>query len=82
MFANFAYIVDSTKCPTEIFHSCIYPSSRAVLTNKRNFFNGLQFEVEQASRGLSAIAEVLVCLRIYYLLFIYSFNSSSTVTMT
>ena len=26
------------KCPTEIFHSCIYPSSRAVLTDKRNFF--------------------------------------------
>jgi len=26
------------KCPTEIFHSCIYPSSRAVLTNKRNFY--------------------------------------------
>jgi len=23
MFANFAYIVDSTKCLTEIFHSCI-----------------------------------------------------------
>jgi len=39
MFANFAYIVDSTqRCPTEIFHSCIYPSSRAVLTNKRNFY--------------------------------------------
>jgi len=38
MFANFAYIVDSTKCPTEIFHSCIYPSSRAVLSNKRNFY--------------------------------------------
>jgi len=60
MFANFAYIVDSIKCPTDIFYSCIYPSSRAVLTNKRNFFTGLLFEVEQASRGLSAIAELLV----------------------
>jgi len=29
-------------------------------TNKRNFFTGLRFEVEQASRGLSAIAELLV----------------------
>ena len=43
-----------------IFHSCIYPSSRAILTNKRNFFTGLRFEVEQASRGLSAIVELLV----------------------
>ena len=47
------------KCPTEIFHSCIYLSSRAVLSNKRNFI-GLRFEVEQASRDLSAIAELLV----------------------
>jgi len=29
-------------------------------TNKRSFFTSLQFEVEQASRGLSAIAELLV----------------------
>ena len=41
-------------------YSCIYPSSRAVLTNKRNFFTGLRFEVEQASRGLSATADLLV----------------------
>ena len=34
---------------------------RAVLTNKRNFTD-LRFEVEQASRGLSAIAELLVIL--------------------
>jgi len=41
--------------------SCIYPSSRAVLTNKRISFTGLRFEVEQqASRGLSVIAELLV----------------------
>ena len=33
---------------------------RAVPNNKRNFFTGLRFEVEQASRGLSAIAELLV----------------------
>jgi len=43
----------------ERFHSCIYPSSLTVLTN--NFFTGLQFRVEQASRSLSAIAELLVC---------------------
>jgi len=35
-----------------IFHSCIYPSSHAVLTNKCNFFTGLRFEVEQASHCL------------------------------
>ena len=29
-------------------------------TNKRNLFTRLGFEVEQASRGLSAIAELLV----------------------
>jgi len=29
-------------------------------TNKRNFCTGLRFEVEQASCGLSTIAELLV----------------------
>ena len=39
----------------------IYNSSRAVLTNA--IFTGLLFEVEQASRGLSAIAELLANIR-------------------
>jgi len=33
---------------------------RSGIKNKCNFFTGLRFEVEQASCGLSAIAELLV----------------------
>jgi len=53
----------------DITHCCINPSSRAVLTNKRNFFTGLRFEVEQASRGLSAIAELLVYVTVLLLVY-------------
>jgi len=35
---------------------------RVVLYEQTQFFTGLRFEVEQASRGLSAIAEQLVSL--------------------
>jgi len=48
-----------------IFHSCVYPSSHAVLINKRNVFTSLRFEVEQASCGLSDIAEHLLILALY-----------------
>jgi len=46
---------------SNISQVAIYPLSRAVLANKR-IFTGLRFEVDQASRGLSAIAELLVIL--------------------
>ena len=59
MFVNFAYIVDSTNVPLKYFTVVFTP--RVVLYQLTNaVFTGLRFEVEQASRGLSAIAELLV----------------------
>jgi len=46
----------SVPPPSKIAHVDRFPP------NKRNLFTGLRFEVEQASRGLSAIAELLVLL--------------------
>ena len=46
-----------TNPPSKIAHVDRFPP------NKRNFFTGLRFEVEQASRGLSAVAELLVLCR-------------------
>jgi len=63
-FANFAYIVDSTNVPLKYFTVAFTPRVVLLQTNKRNF-TGLRFEVEQASRGLSAVAELLLSVIVY-----------------
>jgi len=57
-------LLQSTNVPLKYFTVAFTP--RVVLYYQTQSFTGLRFEVEQASRGLSAIAELLVCLRVVW----------------